>query len=156
RNVAAATTVVVAALASRAAHAGERISDIVPAPYRGGHCYLRGTAIRTSSGEREIGELQIGDSVVTHSGKTKPIKWIGRRRLQRDGNWPADVMPVKLLPSALDDDIPLRELFVSRWHAIYLDEQLIPAGSLVNGRTIVVPRAMPKVLEYLDIELFEH
>jgi len=148
RNLVAATTVVVAALASRAAHAREN-------DHGHGHCYLRGTAIRTPCGEREISELQIGDPVITHSGQPKPIKWIGRRRMQRDGDWPAEVMPVKLLPSALGDDIPHRELFLSRCHAIYIDGQLIPAGALINGHTIVVPRTFPEVLEYFHIELFE-
>jgi hypothetical protein len=76
--------------------------------------------------------------------------------LLRDrGDWSAEMMPVKLMPSALDDDIPHRELFLSPCHAIFLDGQLIPAGALVNGRTIVTPRMLPKALEYLHIELFE-
>ena len=156
RNLVAATTVVVAALTSRAAHAGQYDHDANRGLGGGGHCYLRGTAIRTPGGEREISELQIGDLVITHSGQPKPIKWIGRRRLQRnDGDWPAEVMPVKLLPSALDDAIPHRELFLSPCHAIYIDGQLIPAGALINGHTIVVPRTLPEVLEYFHIELFE-
>ena len=57
--------------------------------------------------------------------------------------------------SALDDDIPHRELFLSPCHAIYIDGQLIPAGALINGHTIVVPRMLPEVLEYFHIELFE-
>ena len=156
RNLVAATTVVVAALTSRAAHAGQYDHDADRGFGGHGHCYLRGTAIRTPRGEREISELQIGDPVITHSGQPKPIKWIGRRRLQRnDGDWPAEVMPVKLLPSALDDAIPHRELFLSPCHAIYIDGQLIPAGALINGHTIVVPRTLPEVLEYFHIELFE-
>jgi len=172
RNLVAATTVVVAALASRAAHAGQydaHNGQYDPDADRGfgghdhghdhghgyGHCYLRGTAILTPCGEREISELQIGDPVITYSGQPKPIKWIGHRRLQRDdGDWPAELMPVKLLASALDDDIPHRELFLSPCHAIYIDGQLIPAGALINGHTIVVPRTHVKVLEYFHIELF--
>jgi Hint domain len=45
--------------------------------------------------------------------------------------------------------------YLSPCHALYLDGQLIPVGSLVNGLTIVVPRTIPKVLEYFHIELFE-
>jgi Hint domain len=151
RNLVAATTVVIAALASRTARADDRERH-----HDGGHCYLRGTAIRTPSGEREISELQRGDLVVTLSGQPKPIKWIGRRRLQRDDDIrSAEMMPVKLMPSALDDAIPHRALLLSPYHAIYLDGQLIPVGSLVNGRTIIVPRTLPEVLEYFHIELFE-
>jgi Hint domain len=153
RNLVAATTVVIAALTSRAARAGERGHG----HHGGGHCYLRGTAIRTPSGEREISELRLGDPVITYSGQPKPIKWIGCRRMQRDDDIrSAEMMPVKLMPSALDEDIPHRELLLSPYHAIYLDGQLIPVGSLVNGRTIIVPRTLPEVLEYFHIELFEY
>ena len=141
RNLVAATTVVIAALASRAARADYRERH-----HGGGgaHCYLRGTAIRTPGGEREISELRIGDYVITYSGKPKPIKWIGRRRLERDdvNRW-AEMMPVKLMPSALDDGLPHRELFLSPCHGIYLDGQFIPVVSLVNGRTFTVPRTLP-------------
>jgi hypothetical protein len=41
-------------------------------------CFARGTMIRTDRGELSIEKLSIGDRVVTHSGKHKPIKWIGR------------------------------------------------------------------------------
>ena len=160
RNLVAATTLVVAALASRAARARGQGDQGNQGDGGGGghgaHCYLRGTAIRTPCGEREISELRIGDHVITHSGQPKPIKWIGRRRLQRDaGDWPTEMTPVQLMSSALDEGIPHRELFLSPCHAIYLDGQLIPVGALINGCTIVVPRTLPKVLEYLHIELFE-
>jgi Hint domain len=161
RNLVAATTVVIAALASRAARArepehGHHDGGHWHGHHDGGHCYLRGTAIRTPSGDREISELRLGDHVITYSGQPKPIKWIGRRRLLRDDDWSAQMMPVKLMPSALDDDIPHRELLLSRYHAVYLDGQLIPVGSLVNGRTIIVPRTLPEVLEYFHIEMFEY
>jgi hypothetical protein len=153
RNLVAAMTVVITALGSRLAQAQEHHHW-----HHGGdsHCYLRGTAIGTPSGEREIGELRIGDPVVTYSGEPKPIKWIGRRRLQRDGgDWSRDVIPVKLTRSALGDDIPHRELFLSPNHGIYVDGQLIPAGALLNRRTITFCREARKVIEYLHIELFE-
>ena len=78
--------------------------------------------------------------MVTYSGEPKPVKWIGRRRLQReDGDWPRDVIPVKLMRSALDDDIPHRELRLSPNHGIYVDGQLIPGLPDADARQIGVP-----------------
>jgi hypothetical protein len=103
--------------------------------------------------------LKIGDVVVTHSGDAKPIKWIGRRRLRREGinRWPADVVPIKVARFALSDEAPHADLFLSPGHALYLDGLLIQVGSLVNGHTIVTCAPIgTDVLDYFQIELFDH
>src|SRR5690349_2289376 len=63
----------------------------------GAHCFLKGTQILTPAGERSIDDLQIGDLIQTVRGESKPIKWIGRMRFERDGPIPADkdVAPVR-------------------------------------------------------------
>jgi hypothetical protein len=121
-------------------------------------CYLRGTRIRTPDGERGIEELKIGDPVVTLSGASKPIKWIGRQRFKKSAErWPSDFEPIRIGRFALDDRTPDRDLYVSPNHAIYIDEVLIPAKYLVNLRTITqcAPEGA-EVIEYLHIELFGH
>jgi hypothetical protein len=121
-------------------------------------CYLRGTRIRTLGGERRIEELEICDPVVTLSGESQPIKWIGRRRFEKSSNlWPKDFEPIRISRSALDDGIPHRDLYVSPLHAIYIDGVLIPAKHLLNGRSIT--QSVPKgadIVEYLHIELSSH
>ena len=59
-----------------------------PAPV----CYLRGTHMRTPEGECRIEELaKIGDPIVTLSGESKPIKWIGRQRFKKSSErWLSD------------------------------------------------------------------
>jgi Hint domain len=121
-------------------------------------CYLRGTHICTPEGEQRIEELKIGDAVVTLSGESKPIKWIGRRRFNKSFDfWPKDFEPIRISRFALDDGLPHRDLYVSPMHAIYIDGVLIPAKHLVNGRSIT--QCAPEgadVIEYLHIELSAH
>ena len=119
-------------------------------------CYLAGTRIRTGHGEVPIEQLQVGDRVATRDGSAKPIRWIGRRSYT--GAIPAglrDVVPVSIAPGALADGVPMRELIVSPLHALYLDDVLVPAERLVNGRTI---RRRPDIdpIRYFHIELERH
>ena len=121
-------------------------------------CFLRGTLVRTPDGEREVGALSIGDLLLTHSGRAKAIKWIGRRRITSEQQeWPEQAVPVMIAKDALEAGVPHKDLYVSEAHALYVDGLLIQAGSLVNGRTIVrrVPEGVTD-LEYYQIELFDH
>src|SRR5262249_10488384 len=121
-------------------------------------CYLRGTHIRTPEGERRIEDLKIGDLVVTLSGASKSIKWIGRQRFKKSSErWPRDFEPIRISRFALDERSPHRDLYVSPNHAIYIDGVLIPAKYLVNGLNIT--QCAPEgaaIINYLNIELFEH
>ena len=122
-------------------------------------CYLRGTEIRTTETGRRVEDLKIGDLVVTLSGESKPIKWIGRQQFKKDAGsaWPKSVLPVRVSRFALDEQTPHRDLYVSPNHALLLDGVLIPAIYLVNGTSIV--QAMPEGVEEIDyfhIELETH
>ena len=122
----------------------------------GGHCFLRGTLIKTPVGEREISSLAIGDLVMTHSGQVKPIKWIGRQKFTRERGkrWNDEIAPIRVTRSALAEGLPHRDLYLSRWHAIYLDGLLITIGSLVNGSSIAACNADEQLtLEYFHLEL---
>jgi Hint domain len=163
RNLFAAMSIIAGALGSRAAHAkgdhGHGHGHRHGGGGGGAHCFLRGTLIRTPSGEREISTLQIDDLLVTQSGQEKPIKWIGRRCLHRDAGkpWRADVAPIKVARSALADGLPHRDLYLSPGHALYFDGLLVTVESLVNGSTIVRCSADElRSLEYFNVELAEH
>jgi hypothetical protein len=122
-------------------------------------CLLRGTLVRTPEGDRTVESLAIGDAVVTVSGAAKPIRWIGRQRFRRaEGRaWVAGVLPVRLSRGILGNGVPNRDLHLSQAHAVLLDGKLVPAGSLVNGRTIVLDRSADlSVLDYFNIELDAH
>lgn len=103
--------------------------------------------------------MRVGDLVVTADGQSKPIRWIGRRKIlrQADKSWPGDVLPVKVSRSALGPDVPSADLYLSPGHALYIDGLLITAESLANGRTITrCDTADVTQLEYFQIELDDH
>src|SRR5215475_8803543 len=72
------------------------------------HCFLKGTQILTTQGERPIEDLQIGDLVLTVSGKAQPIRWIARMRIERDGkaSWNDRVAPIKIARGAFNGNLP--------------------------------------------------
>jgi hypothetical protein len=145
-------------LAGRSASAQTSQTVISAAKKKGTSCFLTGTRIKTPEGETNIEELRIGDNVFTASGETRPIKFIGRRKVSRErtGPWNGDG-PVKISRFAIDGKAPHSDLYVSPAHAIYIDGILIPARNLVNGVTIVAdakPEAL--ALTYFHIELDTH
>ena len=108
-------------------------------------CYCRGTLIQTKTGQRLVEELQIGDEVMTASGRLRPIKWIGRRSYAaRFIVGRKDVLPVCIKAGALDDNAPTRDLWISPNHAMYFDSAdggvLVEAKDIVNGVSIVQRR----------------
>jgi len=119
-------------------------------------CYCPGTLIETQHGAQAIEKLAIGDEVVTASGALRPIKWIGRRSYAgRFILGRKDVLPVCIRKSALDANVPARDLWISPHHAMFLDGLLIEARHLVNGVSIVQAEQVEEV-EYFHIELDTH
>ena len=121
-------------------------------------CFLRGTRIKTSKGDICIEELRIGDRVLTVLGEAKQIKFIGRRELLRERFQPwIGQGPVKISRFAIDGKVPHSDLYLSPWHAIYIDGVLIPAKYLVNGMTIIADTKSEALsLTYFHIELDTH
>jgi Hint domain len=126
----------------------------------GGNCFLRGTRISTVTGERRVEDLSIGDLVPTAFGGTRPIQWIGRFRRIRSNSgmpWVKNARPVRIARSALAPNVPHADLYVTQGHALLLDELLIPAGKLINGKTISLYAAEQcDELEFFHIKLETH
>jgi len=122
-------------------------------------CFLRGTQIWTPSGERTIEDLQVNDLVVTSSGEAKPIQWVWRRRFERQSGqkWAEAIVPIRVARSALGPNTPHRDLYLSRYHCLYLDGVLIPAVDLMNDSTIArIDATNLREIEYFHIKLERH
>jgi Hint domain len=122
-------------------------------------CFLRGTQIWTPSGESRIEDLRVDDLVVTSSGEAKPIQWVWGRRFQRQTGqkWAEAIAPIRVTRSALGPNTPHRDLYLSRYHCLYLDGVLIPVVDLINESTIARVDAIHlSEIEYFHIKLERH
>ena len=118
-------------------------------------CYARGTMIWTDRGEVLIEELSIGDRVVTQSGKHKPITWIGRGQALSTGGRRHAATPVIVRKAAIADNVPRRDLRITKGHALFIDGVLIPVEELINHRSILWDDRAQEV-EIYHIELETH
>ena len=122
-------------------------------------CFLRGTRIWTPQGERRVEDLRINDLVVTSSGEARPIQWVWARRFerQRGQKWAEQIAPIRVAQSALAPNTPHRDLFLSRYHCLYVDGVLIPVVDLVNNSTITRFGAEDlREIEYFHVKLERH
>jgi Hint domain len=122
-------------------------------------CFLRGTQIWTPSGERRVEDLRINDLVVTSTGEAKPIQWVWARRFQRQcgQKWAEAIAPIRVARSALGQGTPHRDLFLSRYHCLYLDGGLIPVEDLLNNATITRCSSEDRrEIEYFHFKLERH
>jgi hypothetical protein len=123
-------------------------------------CLLAGTVIRTVEGDRKVEDIVAGDLVPTLFGGARPVRWVGRyvyKKSDAAKPWNRDVRPIRIARSALAPNIPTRDLFVTSWHCLYIDGLLVPAGNLVNWKTIA-PYSADEFdeLRYFHIKLAGH
>ncbi len=118
-------------------------------------CYAAGTRIATPQGMVAIQDLMVGQEVITAAGAVRPIRWIGHRRVAcRAHPRPQDVWPVRIAASAFGPGLPVRELFLSPDHAVFVDGVFIPIRYLLNGATITQEPA--DEVTYWHVELPQH
>jgi T5SS/PEP-CTERM-associated repeat protein len=118
-------------------------------------CFARGTRIATPNGEVPVECLALGDTVLTLDGEAEPIVWIGTgRQLLTPGRRSA-ATPVIVRKDALADNVPCRELRVTKGHSLFIGDALIPVEYLVNHRSIVWDDRADEI-EVFHIELARH
>jgi len=119
-------------------------------------CYAAGTRILTVRGEVAVEDLREGDRVVTLSGKSAPVRWIGWRDVDVATHPHPDlVRPIRIRAGAFRDGQPRRDLTVSPDHALFVDGVLINAARLVNGVSILQDMGVG-VVRYFHVELKAH
>jgi hypothetical protein len=118
-------------------------------------CFRLGTKIDTLGSKTNVERLQEGDKLVLTSGGVASVKWIGHRAIHcRRHPRPQEVRPVRIAAGAFGDELPIRDLFLSPDHAIYVDDVLIPIKHLINGTTIVQEEV--DEVTYYHVELDHH
>ncbi len=118
-------------------------------------CFLPNTMIATPDGEVPVQSLAVGDMVSTQTGQARPVVWIGRGKALAATGRRGPATPVIVRKGALGDNVPNRDLFVTKGHALYLDGVLIPAEFLVNHRSVLWDDRGQEVTVY-HIELATH
>ncbi len=99
-------------------------------------CFCAGTRIATPTGEVAVQRLAVGDVVLTAGGAARKIVWIGVGRVPVTPGRRSAATPVIVHKGALARNVPHHDLRVSKGHALYLDEVLVPVEFLVNHRSI--------------------
>lgn len=101
-------------------------------------CFRNDTLIATPTGERAIGTLRAGDTVMTADNGIQDIAWIGSRALSiADQITAPKLRPVRIPAGALGGGMPHSDLFVSPQHRILLESKI--AERMFGSRKILVP-----------------
>ncbi len=140
-------------------------------------CFCHGARIETAQGPRPIEELRAGDRILSYdqasgckiSGKIKtvPLLRVFRRKIGRNAlEASPNLFPVKISQGALGNDLPKRDLWVSRQHRMLVSnrivermfdcgEVLLPAIKLVGLPGIEVDEDLQEV-EYFHLLFDQH
>ncbi|CAI3952427.1 Hint domain-containing protein [Commensalibacter papalotli (ex Botero et al. 2024)] len=99
-------------------------------------CFNQGTLIQTIDGVKAVEALRRGDLVKTKGG-ARAVSWVGHKTKETGTSSRKEDFLVLIKKDALADNVPSRDLRVTGEHCLYLEDKLVPARMLVNGRSIV-------------------
>ena len=116
-------------------------------------CFLAGTLITTPAGQTPVECLDPGDHVLTAAGQVRPIAWIGQGRVLATRGRRTAATPVIIRKGALAPNVPHHDLHVTKGHALFIDDVLIPVEFLVNHRSILWDdRAQEVAVFHVELE----
>ena len=100
-------------------------------------CFASGTLIATTDGAIAVEAIREGTLLLTRDGAIAPVVWVGHRTLNcRRHVRPQAVWPIRIEAGAFTAGSPRYDLWLSPDHAVCIDDVLIPARHLINGRSI--------------------
>jgi hypothetical protein len=144
-------------------------------------CFAAGTRIATKAGLVAVEDLRVDDRVIVVIGQAnsltevklspvvapgegdheaddqpgEPIVWIGQRTVNcKRHPKPETVWPVRVSKGAFGENIPVRDLYLSPDHAVFVNGVLVPVKLLVNGTSIV--QVKRSTVTYYHVELPAH
>jgi len=130
-------------------------------------CFTAGSRIRTPDGRKAIETLCVGDLVCVGQGLVKPIKWIGRRKINtRELALKPHLRPIRICSDAIAPGVPRSDVVVSPQHRICVSnaaagllfwtaQVLVPAHMLADGQKIHIDRDAGNA-DYVHILFDQH
>ncbi|HEX4366883.1 MAG TPA: Hint domain-containing protein, partial [Rhodopila sp.] len=118
-------------------------------------CFCVDTQIATPDGEVPVQTLKAGDTVLTAHNGPRKVTWVGTGKVLATRGKRGVATPVIVRKGALGDNLPHRDLHVTKAHSLYIDDVLIPVEFLVNHRTILWDDHAHEV-EIYHVELESH
>jgi collagen type I alpha len=118
-------------------------------------CFAAGTRIETEHGPVAVEDLTVGNLLMTASGAREFIIWLGQRTVHcRAQPTPETVWPVRVSAGAFGENVPVRDLYLSPDHAVFVNGVLAPVKLLINDTTIA--QVKRDRVTYYHAELPEH
>lgn len=128
-------------------------------------CYSTGTLILTNEGYVPIENIKEGDIVVTKgkiskngsfqkiiNNKEEPVIWISKFKVNKLNS---KSRPICIKKDALGQDYPFEDLYVSPAHRLLINDKLVIAVNIINGKTIYQDNTC-EFVEYYHLECPDH
>lgn len=113
-------------------------------------CFGADALILTDRGPVAAGSLQVGDLVMTRDAGLQPIRWIGRRVLDRAGLEAApNLRPIRIAAGALGKGVPEADLIVSPQHRVLIRSRI--AQKMFGAGEVLVAARQLLLVEGIDI-----
>ncbi|MFK7835565.1 MAG: Hint domain-containing protein [Sulfitobacter sp.] len=88
-------------------------------------CFTPGTRIATKRGEKPVQQLKVDDLVITRDNGPQPLRWVGRRNLNRQElTQMHQHFPILIKAGALGNGIPERDMMVSPNHRMLVTSEI--------------------------------